>query len=150
MSRIMRKPAKRASRSAKTQISLGIRPVWSEYSLSAWRKAGSLANHWALSEDSDQTEWMSRLIWVSAGRTVILLVLSWGGSNACCSFPREKPSDYTSAVLAAILSPGCVCVLGGGGVVSRVWTWYRRAAGPPHNHPINVYWNMEKSIPINV
>ena len=29
------------------QISLGIRPVWSESSLSAWRKLGSLATHWA-------------------------------------------------------------------------------------------------------
>ena len=35
----------------KTQISLGIRPVWSESSLSAWRKLGSLATHWAHSED---------------------------------------------------------------------------------------------------
>ena len=32
-------------RPAKTQISLGIRPVWSESSLSAWRKLGSLAIH---------------------------------------------------------------------------------------------------------
>ena len=32
-------------RPPKTQISLGIRPVWSEYSLSAWRKLGSLATH---------------------------------------------------------------------------------------------------------
>ena len=30
-------------RPAKTQISLGFRPVWSESSLSAWRKLGSLA-----------------------------------------------------------------------------------------------------------
>ena len=30
---------------AKTQITLGIRPVWSESSLSAWRKLGSLATH---------------------------------------------------------------------------------------------------------
>ena len=30
-------------RPAKTQISLGIRPVWSESPLSAWRKLGSLA-----------------------------------------------------------------------------------------------------------
>ena len=66
---------------AKTQISLGIRPVWSESSLSAWRKLGSLANHWAHSIDSDQTGWMPRLIWVFAGCTVILLGLSWGGSN---------------------------------------------------------------------
>ena len=32
-------------RVSKTQISLGIRPVWSESSLSAWRKFGSLATH---------------------------------------------------------------------------------------------------------
>ena len=50
---------------AKTQISLGIRPVCSESSLSAWRKLRSLATHWAHSEDSDQTGRM----WVFAGRT---------------------------------------------------------------------------------
>ena len=61
-------------RPAKTQISLGIRPVWSESSLSAWRKLGPLATHWAHSEDSDQTGRMPRLIWVFAGRTLILLV----------------------------------------------------------------------------
>ena len=67
-------------RPAKTQISLGIRPVWSESSLPAWRNLGSLATHWAHREDSDQTGRMPRLIWVFAGRTLILLVLSWGGS----------------------------------------------------------------------
>ena len=36
---------------AKTQIGLGICPVWSESSLSAWRKLGSLATQWACSED---------------------------------------------------------------------------------------------------
>ena len=40
-------------RPAKTQISLGIHQVWSESSLSAWRNFGSLATHWAHSEDSD-------------------------------------------------------------------------------------------------
>ena len=69
-----------AVRPAKTQISLGIRPVWSESSLSAWRNLGSLATHWAHSEDSDQTGRMPRLIWVFAGRTLILLVLSCRGS----------------------------------------------------------------------
>ena len=44
-----------AVRPAKTQISLGVRPVWSESSLSAWRKLGFLATHWAYREDSDQT-----------------------------------------------------------------------------------------------
>ena len=59
-------------RPAKTQISLCIRPVWSESSPSAWRKLWCLATHWAHSEDSDQTGrtgWMPRLIWVFAGRT---------------------------------------------------------------------------------
>ena len=65
---------------AKTQISLGIHPVWSESSLSAWRKLGSLATHWAHSEDCDQTGRMPRLIWVFAGRTLILLVLLCRGS----------------------------------------------------------------------
>ena len=41
-------------RPAKTQISLGIRLVWPESSLSAWRKLRSLATHWVHSEDSDQ------------------------------------------------------------------------------------------------
>ena len=42
--------------------------------LSAWRKTGSLATHWAHSEDADQTGRMPRLIWVFVRRTVILLV----------------------------------------------------------------------------
>ena len=80
MSRLMTKPTKWHVRPAKTQVSLGIRPVWSESSLSAWRKLGSLATHWAHSEDSDQTGRMPRLIWVFAGRTATLLVLSCRGS----------------------------------------------------------------------
>ena len=66
-------------RPAKTQISLGIRPGWSESSLFAWRNIGSLTTHWAHSEDSDQTGRMPRLIWVFAGRTLTLLVLSYRG-----------------------------------------------------------------------
>ena len=69
MSRLMTKPTKWHVHTANTQISLGIRPVWSESSLSAWRKLGSLATHWAHSKDSDQTGWMPRLIWVFAGCT---------------------------------------------------------------------------------
>ena len=61
---------------AKTQISLGIHPVWSESSLSAWRNLGTLATHWVHSEDSDQTGRIPRLIWVFTGRILILLVLS--------------------------------------------------------------------------
>ena len=80
LSRLMTKLTEWFVRPAKTQISLGIHLVWSESSLSAWRKLGSLSPHWAHSIDSDQTGRMPRLIWVFAGRTVILLVLSWGGS----------------------------------------------------------------------
>ena len=62
-----------------------LRSAWAsaqsdQSSLSAWTKLGSLATHWAHSEDSDQTGRMPRLIWVFAGRTLILLVLSCRGS----------------------------------------------------------------------
>ena len=80
MSSHMTKPTKWYVHPVKTQISLGIRPVWSESSLSAWRKHGSLATHSAHSEDSDQTGRMPRLIWVFTGCTLILLVLSSRGS----------------------------------------------------------------------
>ena len=69
MSRCTTEPRKWPVHPAMTQISLGIRLVWSESSLSPWRDLGSLATHWAHSEDSDQTGRMSRLIWVLAGRT---------------------------------------------------------------------------------
>ena len=68
-----------AVRPAKTQISLGIRPVWSESSLSAWRKLGLLATYERTAK-TDQTGWMPKLIGVFAGRTLSLLVLSRGGS----------------------------------------------------------------------
>ena len=79
-------------RPAKTQISLGIRPVWSESSLSAWRKLGSLATYRAHSEDSCQTGRMHRLIWVFAGRTVTLLFLSCRGSSGICGQSRTVGS----------------------------------------------------------
>ena len=64
-------------RLAKTQISLGILPVWSESSLSAWRKRGSLAqgrlwSDWADAQADLSLRWahshfvgfvMSRLIY---------------------------------------------------------------------------------------
>ena len=88
------KTNKMAVRPAKIQISLGIRPVWSESSLSAWRKLGSLASHWAQSEDSESTGRMPRLIWSESSLgAVILLVLSWGGSfylELCRFFCREN------------------------------------------------------------
>ena len=65
----MTKPTKWPLRPANTQISVCIRPAWSESSLSVWRNLGSLATHWVHNEDSDQTVRMPRLIWVFAGRT---------------------------------------------------------------------------------
>ena len=54
----------------KTQISLGIRPVWSESLLYAqWVAKGSVLLR-ADSEDFDQTGRMRKLIWVFARRTV--------------------------------------------------------------------------------
>ena len=84
---------------AKTWISLGIRPVWSESSLSSWRKLGSLATHWVHREDSDQTGWMPRLKWGCAGCTVILLVLSRGGSYYVHS---PKMSLYLISVIQSL------------------------------------------------
>ena len=63
-------------RPVKTQINLGIRPVWSESSLCAHWVAKDPSFLSADSEDSDQTG----LIWVFAGRTLTLLVLSCRGS----------------------------------------------------------------------
>ena len=55
MSHLTTTPTKWPVRPAKTKINLGNCPVWSESLLLAWRNLGSLAIHWAHSEDSDQT-----------------------------------------------------------------------------------------------
>ena len=78
-----------------TQISLGIRPVWSESSLSAWRNLlGYSAIHWATAK-TDQTGQMSRLIWVFNGHTsfchIISLVFSYCGSNASYRNKKSAP-----------------------------------------------------------
>ena len=52
----MTKPIKWHVRPGKTQITLGIHPVWSESSLSAWRNIGFLASNWAHSEDWSDLE----------------------------------------------------------------------------------------------
>ena len=65
-----------------SQISLGIRPVWSVFAV-CMKKPWVPSYPLSASEDSNQSGWMPRLIWVFAGRTVILLVLSCRGSNLC-------------------------------------------------------------------
>ena len=63
------KTNKKNVRPAKTQISLGIRTVWSESLLCTQCVAKDTSSLHADSEDSDQTGRMPRLIWVFAGRT---------------------------------------------------------------------------------
>ena len=69
MSCNMTKPTKWQVRPAKTQISLGIRPVWSDSSLGAHWVAKDPSFLHADGKDSDQTGQMPRLIWVFAGPT---------------------------------------------------------------------------------
>ena len=78
LSQLYEPPHDKTVRPAKTHISLGIRPVWSESSLCTQWVAKDPSFLHADSEDSDQTGRMPRLIWVFAGCTVILLVVSWG------------------------------------------------------------------------
>ena len=105
-------PTKWSVRPAKTQISLGIPSVWSESSLSAWWNIGSLASHWALSEDSDQTGRMPKLIWVLTWRTghFCRTCFSMGDLGVQISVrlsvrssvrPFVRPSTFTLGVLWA-------------------------------------------------
>ena len=73
------KTNKMTVRPAKTPISLGIHPVWSESSLcTLWVAKDSSFLH-ADSEDFDQTGRMPRLIWIFAGRTYhfVGFVMRW-------------------------------------------------------------------------
>ena len=101
MSRLMTKPTKLLC-AQRRQISMGICPVWSESLLSAWRKIGSLATHWAHSEDSGQTGRMPRLIWVFAWRTchyVGFVIMSWGGSMSLPFFVLKGKLFFLSMLL---------------------------------------------------
>ena len=64
----MTKPIKQHVRPAKTQIRMGIRRVWS-YVVFACAQWLAMDPSFLYVEDSDQTERMSSLIWVFAGRT---------------------------------------------------------------------------------
>ena len=106
VSRVTTKPTIWHVRPAKTPISLGIRPVWSEYSLSPWRNIKSLATHWAHSEDSDQTGRMGiRPVWSES---------SLGAHWSFCWFCHVPA--HVSKGLKDVLSPllgkrDLVCVL---------------------------------------
>ena len=90
---------------AKTQISLGIRPVWSESSLCAhWVAKDPMFLH-ANSEDSDQTGRMPGWSESSLGTQVILLVLSCASSICLCyiSATGNRSALETEAKLKALL-----------------------------------------------
>ena len=84
-------------RSAKTQISLVIRPVWPESSLSAWRSIGSQATQKVHSEGSDQTGRMPSWSESSLGAHVILFVLTCWGSFLLLQ--QVSCSDKTDTVI---------------------------------------------------
>ena len=120
----MTKPTKWPARPAKTRISLGVRPVrsessLSESSLSAWRQLGLLATHWTHSEDTDLIGRMSRLSWVFAGCTgdfvgFVMLRLNYNQSTTL-----NAQSQNTGMVCAGLyrfyecsnLAPGFAVVI---------------------------------------
>ena len=78
VNRVTIKPTIWHVRPAKTQISLGICPVWSESSLSAWRNIKSLATQWAHSKDwSDRADAQAdpSLRWAHTGHFVSFVML---------------------------------------------------------------------------
>ena len=99
---------------AKTQIRLGIRPTWPESSLCIQWVAKDQSFLHADSEDSDQTGRMPRLIWVFAGCTLILLVLSWGGSDFCA---------VAQLFCAGLCRPNNICDASSEFVSSSIPSW---------------------------
>ena len=136
MSRLTTKPTKWHVCPVKTQISLGIHPIWSESSLSAWRNLGSLATHWAHSEDPDQMGrgrcpgWPESLL----GAHAILLVMSWGSSFFSFYDNSWKVNIYYGDWFRGADQPGI-----GSGVPTSLglvqgcrpaWDWFRGADQP--------------------
>ena len=99
MGRRMTKPIN--VRPANTQISLGIRPVWSETSLCAQWVAMDPSFLHADSEDSDRTRQMNRLIWVIAGRTFIGFVMR----RLIAKFPQDMEIRYCRRIITKCIVP---------------------------------------------
>ena len=105
------KTNKMGVRPAKTQISLGIRPVWSESSLCASWVAKDTSFLHADSEDSDQTGRMPRLIWVFAGCTLSLLVLSCRGSSIRYVDGKHKKEWVCALILFGFILIWKCCII---------------------------------------
>ena len=135
----MTKPTKWHVHPAKTQISLGIHPVWSEASLTAWRNTGSSATNWAHCEDSNPP----RLIWVFAGRTghfvgFVVMRLIWILPGLCViqhsmvltrtpkSFiPSANPSLTANTASRGVNPPTQTANSGSSQVFANKWGLYR-------------------------
>ena len=89
---------------AKTQISLGIRPVWSEFSLCTQWVAKDPTFLQADSENSDQTGQMPRLIGVFAGRTVIFVGLVMKQLKYTCTYLIEPSFSFLSLFSSSSIS----------------------------------------------
>ena len=109
---------------AKTQTSLGIRPVWSKSSLSAWRKLGvlsyplsALRRLW--SDWADAPGWSES----SLGAQSFLLVFSWGSSN-CTDWISVNPRRIASlwACFNFFTSRSLVLSKAGSKVVQCFWS----------------------------
>ena len=105
MSRLVTKPTKWSVRRAKTQISLGIRPVWSESSLCAQWVAKDPSFLHGNSEDSIRLGGCPGWIESSLGPHAILFVLSRGSSNGFsalrawfCHVCVRKINDHASII----------------------------------------------------
>ena len=121
---LMTKPTKWPVRPAKTQIRLGIRPVWSESLLFTWRKPGSWATQWAYSEDSDRTGRMPRLIWVRRAH------------RSLCWFCHEAAHFVISGVSGLLFCHyffSTEVLAGPGSLIRCVSNWYSGGRGfdPP-------------------
>ena len=135
------KTNKMSVRPAKTLISLVIRPVWSESSLSAWRKLGSLATHdwkivdWDVKPQHNQPTNLSyplsaqRRLWLggrpgwsesSLGAHAILLVLSRGGSIIAFKLLKIPQRYFT----------GIQCIANRKQSVRKNWKKKHRMLGP--------------------
>ena len=119
-SRRMTKPTKWPVRPAKTQIRLGVRPVWSESSLSAWR------NLWALSYPlSTQRRllggWAGGWCWLasSAGASCYICTFTYSRARACCACGRCGTGGLYFFIFFICLPFLMSCLLGDG------WTWLK-------------------------
>ena len=86
---VVTKPTKWPVHPAKTQISLSIRPVWSESSLCAQGITKDPRFLRVNSKDSNQTERMPRLNWIFGGRShlggfaILRIILQWWQHRTC-------------------------------------------------------------------